>query len=80
MDQVTRAEFIALVTRQDKADANQREMCNDLKQIRLDTRELVEMYRTLSGGTKLLITFGKVAASFTAVVGAIAVFKNWWFK
>jgi len=80
MDQVTRKEFIDLVARQDKADANQREMSKDIKQIRLDTHKLVEMYRTLSGGTQLLLSIGKLAAAFTAFATAIVVFKNWWFK
>jgi len=80
MEPVTRAEFAALVERQNQADAEQREMRQDIKQIRHDTHELVETYRTLSGGLKLLFLLGKIALAITAIAGAIAVFKNGWFK
>jgi len=80
MEQVTRAEFIALVARQDAADAEMREMRHDIKQIRHDTHELVETYRALSGGFKVLLWLGKAALAISAVAGAIAIFRNGWFK
>jgi len=80
MDQVSRAEFIALVSRQDAADAEMYEMGRDIKQIRHDTGELVETYRALSGGFKVLLWLGRGALAISALAGAIAVFRNEWFK
>jgi|GEM_PF-3015821 len=80
MQPVTREEMNAVIARQDQADADRREMRGDIKQIRSDTHELVETYRVLSGGFKVLLWLGKVALAVTAVTGAIAVFKNGWFK
>jgi len=76
MDQVTREEFSALVARQDDADAEMHEMGRDIKQIRIDTHELVETYRALSGGFKVLLWLGKVALAVSALVGAFAIFRN----
>jgi len=80
MDQVSREEFLKSVQRQDSIDVDLHAMRRDLEQIRIDTHELVETYRALSGGFKVLLWLGKIAAAVTAVVGAIAVFRNGWFK
>jgi len=80
MDQVTRAEFLALVARQDKADAEMRDMGRDIKQIRCDTHELVETYRALSGGYKVLRWLGGFAVITTAIATAFVNFKDGWFK
>jgi len=77
MDQVSREEFRALVSRQDAADAEMHEMGRDIKQIRHDTGELVETYRALSGGFKVLLWLGKGALIITAFAGAIAAIKGW---
>jgi len=80
MDQVTREEFQTLVIRQDRADAEICEIGRDIKQIRHDTGELVDTYRALSGGFKVLLVLGKLALVITAVAGAITVVKDGWFK
>jgi len=77
MDQVTRAEFLASVKRQDGIDADLHAMKRDLEQIRHDTHELVETYRALSGGFKVLLWLGKGALIITAFAGAITVIKGW---
>jgi len=80
MEQVTRAEFLASVARQDSIDADLHAMRRNLEQIRIDTHELVETYRALSGGFKVLLWLGKIALAVTAIGGAIAVLRTWWFK
>jgi len=80
MEYVTREEFRVLIARQDALDDDIHEIRLDIKQVRNDTHELVETYRTLSGGLKLLLLLGKIAASLTAVAGAITIFRNGWFK
>jgi len=83
MEYVTRAEFAELVARQDQADADRHEIRQDIKQIKCDTGEVVEMFRALSGGVKVLQWLGNlarpityIAAGIAAVYGALTVIKN----
>jgi len=80
MNQVTHEEHQAIVERQDRADEEREEMRRDIKQIRCDTREVVEMFRTLSGGVKFLLLLGKLSLAITACAGAISIFKKGWFQ
>jgi len=80
MDQVTREEFAVLVERQDAADAEIHEIGRDVKQLRSDTHEIIEMFRALSGGFKLVLLLGKIAAAITAVASAFHAYRNGWFK
>jgi len=80
MDQVTREEFLALLARQGAIDDEIYAMRQDIKQLRDDTHEVVETFRTLSGGFRFFLWLGRIAAALTAIVGAIAVIKNGWFK
>jgi len=86
MQPVSRQELNAVIARQDAADADRREMRGDIKQIRHDTHEVVEMFRTLSGGFKVLQGLGALARPITYIAACIAaVYGAWpiikgWFK
>jgi len=80
---ITRQEFEAIVARQNQADVQRCEMRQDIKQIKCDTAEVVEMFRALSGGFKVLQWLGNlarpityIAAGIAAVYGALTVIKN----
>jgi len=76
-----REELNALSARQGQADAQIADIRRDIKQIRCDTREVVEMFRALSGGFKVLRWLGGLAVIITALItattGAITVIKGW---
>jgi len=83
MNQVTREEFQTLIARQDGADAEMHEIRHDITQIKSDTGEVVEMFRALSGGLKVLQGLGKIARPITyiaamigACIGAYTAWKN----
>jgi len=80
MNQVTRQEHQAVVERQNRADEEREEIRRDIKQIRCDTHEVVEMFRTLSGGFKFLLFLGKLSLAITACAGAISIFRKGWFQ
>jgi len=77
MNHVTREEFAVLVDRQDRAEDEMHEMGRDIKQIRCDTTEVVEMFRALSGGIKVLQWLGKLALLITAIGSAFMIIKGW---
>lgn len=83
MSEVSREEFLNLVKRQDEADRRDQEMSRDIKQIRCDTSEVVETFRAVSGGIKVLQGLGSlakpigyIAAAVAAVLGAWATLKG----
>lgn len=83
MSEVSREEFMELVKRQDAAEQRDREMSQGIKQIRCDTAEVVEMFKALSGGFKVLQAIGRlakpvgyIAAACTAVAVAWSKFKG----
>lgn len=83
MSDVSREEFAELVKRQDQAEQRDREMSRDIKQIRCDTAEVVETFKALAGGFKVLQGIGRlarpvgyIAAACTAVAVAWTKFKG----
>lgn len=83
MSDVSREEFMRLVKRQDEAEQRDHAMSQDIKQIKCDTSEVVETFRALSGGFKVLQGLGRlarpigyIAAAIAAVVGAWATIKG----
>jgi len=78
MSDVSRAEFMELVKRQDAAEQRDREMSHDLKQIKTDTAEVVEMFKALSGGFKVLQGIGRLARPIGYIAGAIAAIVGAW--
>ena len=78
MSDVSREEFAQLVKRQDAAEQRDREMSQDIKQIRCDTAEVVEMFKALSGGFKVLQGIGRLARPIGYIAGAVAAILGAW--
>lgn len=78
MSDVSRAEFMELVKRQDEAERRDQEMSHDIKQIRCDTAEVVETFRALSGGFKVLQGLGRLARPIGYIAAAIAAVAGAW--
>jgi len=72
-----REELNALAARQAQTDDQIADIRRDIKQIRCDTREVVETFRALSGGLKVLRWLGGLAVIITALASAITVIKGW---
>lgn len=67
-----------MVKRQDAAELRDQEMSHDIKQIKTDTSEVVEMFRALSGGFKVLQGLGRLARPIGYIAGAVAALAAAW--
>lgn len=71
MSDVSRQEFLELKQRLDDA-------CHDVRQIKSDTADIIETFRALSGGFKVLQGLGKLARIITWFAGMVAACAAAW--
>ncbi len=78
MSDVSREEFMQLVKRQGEAEQRDQDMSHDIKQIKCDTAEVVETFRALSGGFKVLQGLGRLARPIGYIAAAVAAVVGAW--
>lgn len=71
MTDVSKAEFDALKSRLDSA-------CDDVSQIKKDTADIIDTFKALAGGFKVLQALGKMARVVTFIAASVAAVVAAW--